>query len=209
MPRPSPLSTKDRILDAAEQLFADSGYDGVSLRQITSAAGVELALANYHFGPKSDLFIAVVRRRADELNHERMALIAALPEPPTIEGLIDAFARPFMEKSLRGGTGWKSYARLIAQIANSPRWTQAVMHTQFDPVAEAFIKGAKRALPDADPRNLYWGFHFMLGAMTMTFAETGRIDVLSRGKCKSGALDKIYQRMIPFLAAGFRRLAEA
>lgn len=204
---PSPTSTKDRILDAAEALFADAGYDGVSLRQITRSAGVELALANYHFGPKNDLFIAVVQRRADELNRERMALFAALPDPPTIEGLIDAFARPFMEKSLRGGPGWKSYARLIAQIANSQRWTEAVMHTQFDPVAEAFIAGAKRALPGADLRNLYWGFHFMLGAMTMTFAETGRIDALSRGKCKSGALDKIYQRMIPFLAAGFQRLA--
>ena len=99
MPRPSPLPTKDRILDAAEQLFADSGYDGVSLRQITSAAGVELALANYHFGPKSDLFIAVVRRRADELNHERMALIAALPEPPTIEGLIDYIANQGQESA--------------------------------------------------------------------------------------------------------------
>lgn len=203
-----PQSTKERILDAAEALFADAGYDGVSLRQITRAAGVELALANYHFGPKSELFLAVVQRRADELNRERMALLAALPKPPSIEGLIDAFARPFMEKSLRGGAGWKSYARLIAQIANSQRWTQTVMHTQFDPVAAAFIAGAKQALPAADVHNLYWGFHFMLGAMTMTFAETGRIDVLSRGRCKSAALDQIYQRMIPFLAAGFRRLAD-
>jgi AcrR family transcriptional regulator len=202
------VSTKDRILDAAERLFADAGYDGVSLRQITRAAGVELALANYHFGPKSELFVAVVRRRAEELNRERMTLIAALPEPPTVEGLIDAFGRPFMEKSLHGGAGWKSYARLIAHIANSERWTQAVMTAHFDAVAEAFIAGAKRALPGADVRNLYWAFHFMLGAMTMTFAETGRIDVLSRGRCRSRALDEIFARLVPFLAAGFRHLAE-
>ena len=206
---PIPLSTKDRILDAAEALFADAGYDGVSLRQITSAAGVELALANYHFGPKSELFVAVVRRRAEEINRERMALLAALPDPPSVEGLVDAFARPFMEKSFRGGPGWKSYARLVAQIANSQRWTETIMRTQFDPVAEAFIKGVKKALPGANLKDLYWGFHFMLGAMTMTFAETGRIDVLSKGRCKSSALDKIYPRLVPFLAAGFRRLAEA
>ncbi|MBI4694433.1 MAG: TetR/AcrR family transcriptional regulator [Gammaproteobacteria bacterium] len=205
---PTPVSTKDRILDAAEALFADAGYDGVSLRQITSAAGVELALANYHFGPKSELFVAVVRRRAEEINRERMALLAALPDPPTVEGLVAAFARPFMEKSFRGGPGWKSYARLVAQIANSQRWTEAIMRTQFDPVAEAFIKGVKKALPGANLKDLYWGFHFMLGAMTMTFAETGRIDVLSKGRCKSSALDKIYARLVPFLAAGFRRLAE-
>ena len=205
---PIALSTKDRILDAAEALFADAGYDGVSLRQITSAAGVELALANYHFGPKSELFVAVVRRRAEEINRERMALLAALPDPPDVEGLVDAFARPFMEKSFRGGAGWKSYARLVAQIANSQRWTETIMRSQFDPVAEAFIKGAKKALPGADLKDLYWGFHFMLGAMTMTFAETGRIDVLSKGRCKSSALDKIYARMVPFLAAGFCHLAE-
>ncbi len=196
--------TADRILDAAERLFAERGYDGVSLRQITREAGVELALANYHFGPKHALFLAVVRRRADELNRERMALFDALPDPPSIEGLIDAFARPFLDKSVRGGPGWKSYARLIAQIANSARWTEAVMSAQFDAVAARFIAGARRALPEAGLPDLYWGFHFMLGAMTMTFAETGRIDVLSRGRCKSGALDRIYRRMIPFLAAGFR-----
>lgn len=203
----SPISTKKRILDAAERLFAESGYDGVSLRQITREAGVELALANYHFGPKSELFLAVVQRRANELNRERMALFAALPSPPSLEGLIDAFARPFLEKSLHGGPGWKSYARLIAQISISPRWTERVMAAQFDDVAAHFIDGVRALWPGCDVRELYWAFHFMLGAMIMTFAETGRIDLLSRGRCKSTRLDQVYARMLPFLAAGFERLA--
>ena len=203
----TPIATKDRILDAAERLFAESGYDGVSLRQITREAGVELALANYHFGPKSELFLAVVQRRANELNRERMALFAALSTPPSLEGLIDAFARPFLEKSLHGGPGWKSYARLIAQISISPRWTERVMAAQFDEVAAHFINGVRGLWPACDVRELYWAFHFMLGAMIMTFAETGRIDLLSRGRCKSTRLDQVYARMLPFLAAGFERLA--
>ena len=203
----SPGSTKDRILDAAERLFAEAGYDGVSLRTITREAGVELALANYHFGPKEDLFLAVVQRRAAELNAERMKLLAALPEPPTLEGLIDAFARPFMAKSLRGGPGWKSYAQLIAQISTSARWTERVMSAQFDEVAGAFIARVRQLLPNADVKDLYWGFHFMTGAMVITFAETGRIDLLSKGRCKAARLDHSYARMIPFLAAGFERLA--
>lgn len=203
----SPISTKNRILDAAERLFAESGYDGVSLRQITKEAEVELALANYHFGPKSALFVAVVQRRAAELNAARMALFEALPSPPTLDGLIDAFARPFMEQSLRGGPGWKSYARLIAQISTSSRWTTEVMSSQFDVVAAEFVKRAGLALPGADVKDLYWGFHFMLGAMVIAFAETGRLEVLSRGRCKSSQLDRLYQRMVPFLAAGFERIA--
>ncbi len=200
-------STKQRILDAAEALFAERGFDGVSIRQITALAGVELALANYHFGPKTELFLASIRRRADELNSARMALFAALSITPTVEGLIDAFTRPFLEKSVHGGVGWKNYARLIAQTSNSPRWTQAVMSAQFDPVAEAFIGGMRQALPGADERDLYWGFQFLLGAITNTFAETGRIDVLSKGLCRAHELEAIYARLVPFMAAGYRALA--
>ena len=137
-----------------------------------------------------------------------MVLFEALPEPPTLEGLIDAFARPFMEKSYRGGEGWKSYARLIAQVSSSSRWTEQVMSAQFDAVAMRFIDGARAVLPQADVKDLYWGFHFMLGAMVITFAETGRVDLLSGGHCKSSRLDQLYDRMIPFLAAGFERIGQ-
>ena len=199
-------STRERILNASETLFAESGFDGVSLRKITREAGVELALANYHFGPKKDLFLAVVRRRAAELNQARTEALDALGPDATVEQLIDAFTRPFLEKSVRGGPGWKSYARLIAQIANSPRWTEEVMSTQFDPVAAQFVERTRRALPVANRRDVYWGFHFLLGAMIFTFAETGRIDRLSGGLCRAGDLDTVHDKMVPFLAAGFRAL---
>lgn len=204
--RDQDLSTQDRILNASENLFAEFGFDGVSLRKITQQAGVELALANYHFGPKSDLFLAVVQRRADALNQARVASLEALGPAASLEDLIDAFTRPFMEKSMHGGAGWKSYARLIAQVANSPRWTEAVMASQFDPVASMFIERTRQTLPRSDKANIYWGFHFLLGAMIMTFAETGRIDRLSGGLCRSAELDTIHSKMVPFLAAGFRRI---
>ena len=200
------LSTQDRILNASESLFAEFGFDGVSLRRITQQAGVELALANYHFGPKKELFLAVIRRRADELNQARSVALDALGPDAGVADLIEAFTRPFLEKSVRGGPGWKSYARLIAQIANSPRWTEIVMASQFDAVATKFIERTKLALPDSDERNIYWAFHFLLGTMTMTFAETQRIDSLSGGLCRSSDLDTIHAKMIPFLAAGFKTL---
>lgn len=200
------LTTRERILNASEALFAELGFDGVSLRMITQRAGVELALANYHFGPKKDLFAAVVERRALELNEARREALESLGAAPLIEDLIDAFTRPFLEKSARGGDGWKSYARLVAQIANSPRWTDSVMATQFDPVARLFIEKAQQALPGSAAADIYWAFHFLLGAMTTTFAETGRIDQLSHGVCRSDDLDTIHARMIPFLAAGFRAI---
>lgn len=200
------LSTQERILNASEILFAEFGFDAVSLRKITQTAGVELALANYHFGPKTELFLAVVRRRADELNQARRVAIEQLPAAANVEDVIDAFTRPYTQKSTRGGPGWKSYGRLIAQIANSPRWTEAVMASQFDPVAALFIERIEATLPGSDARDIYWGFHFLLGAMVTTFAETGRIDRLSQGICRSSDLDTIQQKMVPFLAGGFRAL---
>lgn len=200
------LSTRERILNASEALFAELGFDGVSLRMITQRAGVELALANYHFGPKKDLFSAVIERRALELNDARREALESLGTGATLEDLIEAFTRPFLDKSARGGDGWKSYARLVAQIANSPRWTDSVMATHFDPVARLFIEKATQALPGSAAQEIYWGFHFLLGAMTTTFAETGRIDQLSGGACRSDDLDTIHARMIPFLAAGFRAI---
>ena len=198
--------TRERILDAAEKLFAASGFDGVSLRMITREAGVELALANYHFGPKLELFRAVVQRRAQTLNAERLAALRALHGQETIERLIEAFTAPFLERSMRGGAGWKDYARVIAQTANSPRWTAEIMSAEFDPVASEFVRGVKRVFPRAKRENIYWAFHFLLGAMTITFAETGRVDALSKGRCRAADLDAIHARMIPFLAAGFRAL---
>lgn len=200
--------TRERILDAAEKLFADAGYDGVSLRHITREAGVELALANYHFGPKLELFRAVVRRRAEALNAERFALLAELDDSATIEQVVHAFTAPFLERSMRGGPGWKNYARIIAQLAASPRWQRDIMATEFDPVARVFIDRILRLFPHAREENLYWGFHFLLGAMTITFAETGRVDSLSGGRFRAADLDAIHARMIPFLAAGFRALCE-
>src|SRR5450755_2698489 len=105
---------QERILDAAEELFARRGFYGVSVRDITQAAGVDVALVSYHFGAKRALFTAVFERRAELLNAERLALLeevrrATLVGPPLLEAIVSAFTRPLLERSARGGAGWKSY----------------------------------------------------------------------------------------------------
>jgi AcrR family transcriptional regulator len=206
-------STQEKILDAAERLFARRGFHGVSIRDITSAAGVDVALANYHFGTKRALFDAVFLRRAEVLNAERAALLEAVrrraaPHAPSVEDVIDAFTHPLLDRSARGGAGWKSYFGLIAQVNNSPEWGGQVMTRYFDPLVHKFIDALHEALPGADPRDLYWSYHFLSGALTLTFAETGRIDNLSGGLCRSNDLDSVHERMVPFIAAGFRALCK-
>jgi len=204
-------STRERLLDAAERAFAAQGFHAVSIRDITRAAGVDVALVNYYFGGKQALFEEVFLRRAELLNVERLRRLEtvvskAAPDPPSIEAIIDAFTHPLLDRSARGGPGWKAYFALIAQVNNSKEFGGLIMTRYFDPVVHAFIAALRSAMPDCNERDMYWSYHFLSGALTLTFAETGRIDNLSGGLCRSADLASVHERLVPYVAAGFRAL---
>jgi AcrR family transcriptional regulator len=204
---------RDRILDSAEHLFARKGYHGTSIREIARGAKVDVALVSYHVGRKNELFEAVLFRRAEVLNEERAQLLdacidAAAPEPPTVEAIIDAFTHPLLNRSSREGRGWKDWFSLVAQTNNNPELGGLFMSRYFDPMVQRVLEQLRRAMPGVDERDLYWSYHFLSGALTLTFAETGRIDILSGGLCSSSDLDSVHERLVPFAAAGFRRLCE-
>ncbi len=211
-PRPARgRPTSERILDAAEKLFARRGFYGVSVRDITQDAGVDVALVNYHFGSKQELLDRVLTRRAEILNAERIQRLHACieksqPAPPQLDDVIDAFTHPLLNRSERGGAGWKAWFALIAQVNNSTEFGGVIMTKYFDPVVRMFVDALRQTLPDCDPRDIYWSYHFLSGALTLTFAETGRIDNLSGGLCHSADLDSVHERLVPFVAAGFRAL---
>jgi AcrR family transcriptional regulator len=211
-PKKAPVRNgKERILDAAEQLFAQRGFYGVPLRDITQAAGVDVALVGYHFGGKRELFAAVFERRAELLNRERLERLeevrrAALPGTPALEAIISAFVQPLVERSARGGPGWKSYFGLVAYVNNSQEFGPLMMTQHFDPLVARFIAVTREALPRCPPREIYWGYQFLTGALTLTFAETGRIDQLSGGLCHASDLDSVQERLAAYVAAGLRAL---
>jgi len=205
--------TRERILDAAELLFAAKGFHAVSVRDITGAASVDVALVNYHFGSKQQLFEAVFMRRAEVLNVERlrkleMVLDRAYPKAPSVENIIDAFTHPLLDRSNRGSAGWKAWFAIIAQVNNSKDLGSLIMTRFFDPVVQSFIRALQLAMPNCDKRDLYWSYHFLSGALTLTFAETGRIDNLSQGICRATDLDSVHERLVPFISAGFRAVCD-
>jgi len=204
-------NTRERILDAAETLFAEHGFDGVSVREVTRKAKVDVALAHYYFSTKRGLFDAVFLRRAAVLNEARLKeiddyQIRSGPGKATIEGLIAAFLDPVLERWARGGPGWKSYFAIVAQVNNTPRWGGETMARYFDPVVRRLIDALRGVMPKSDDVDLYWCYEFLSGALTLTLAETGRIDRLSSGLCRSTDYDAVKGRMAPFAAAGFHKL---
>jgi AcrR family transcriptional regulator len=198
------------ILDAAELLFAGHGFYGVTTRQVAAEAGVDTALIHYYFGAKRDLFDAVFARRAEILNTVRLEAMAAYEKSSggqmTPQGVVAAFIDPLIEMSLTGEPGWKNYFRLVALVNNTPAWGGETMHRYFDPVVHQFIDTLRRVMPDAELPDLYWGYQFLTGSMMLALSETGRIDQLSEGLCRSTDLAAVRARLFDYCAAGFEAI---
>ncbi len=206
-------SAQDRILDAAEELLARHGFYGVTIRQVAQHAGVDTALLHYYYGSKRGLFDAVFGRRAQILNQLRMESLdryeSEAGDNMTIEGVTDAFIRPLIDMATEGGPGWRNYFALVAQVNNAPVWGGATMTRYFDPVIHRFIGLLRKLLPDTPPEDIYWCFQQLTGAITLTLSQTGRIDRLSGGLCRSSDLRAAYARMVPYAAGGLRAVCEA
>ena len=203
------VDVRERILDVAEAQFARRGYEAVSTRAVARETGATAAMIHYYFDSKRALFDAVIARRADVVNRERLAMLDAYDlgtDHPTVEGAVEAFLRPVMEKLASGDDGWRHYLALVAQVANTHEWGGAVMTNSFDPVVERLIEIVAKALPGTRPEELYWSYHFLSGALLLTLSETDRINRLSKGICDSTDIASIEPRLIEFAAAGFRQV---
>ncbi|MGA9335267.1 MAG: TetR/AcrR family transcriptional regulator [Rudaea sp.] len=201
------LATQERILDAAEELFAQHGLYGVTIREVARHAGVDTALLHYYFGTKNGLFDAVLLRRAEPLNEERTKALErceALRGRVTVEAALDAFVGPVFDALRKGGRGWQNYCALVAQVNNMPVRGGEIMTRFFDPVVLRLIALLRRALPGVRDKDLFWGYNMFTGALTLTISRTGRIDRLSRGTCRSHDLDAAEKQLIAYGAAGFR-----
>ena len=197
----------EQILDAAEYLFSKHGLYGVTLKDVAKRVKAHHTLLNYYFVDKKNLFDAVCARRAVVTSTLRMDALneydAATNGKPTVEGALRAFLDTDLDLYIRGGEGWRNYGALGAQVANTPEWGAEIMHVQFDPVVLRLIDLLKKALPDCAEEDIFWGYHFVTGALMLTLARTGRIDMLSNGLCKSEDFAAVKERMASFMAAGF------
>ncbi len=199
------FSTKDRILGAAEELFAQFGFSGTSLRQVTSRADVNIAAVNYHFGSKENLVNEVFRRRMDGMSADRLsALKAAVDQSPDeLEPILAAFVEPALalaQDRHGGGAFVRVVARAYAEKNDSLR---KFLSDHYGHVLRDFAKAIATCVPSLSKEELYWRLDFLAGALTYAMADFGLIK-RPAGVSEKAHRERAARELIRFAAAGFK-----
>ncbi len=207
----NPSDTHDRLLDAAEQLFAEHGIAATSLRAITSGASANLASVHYHFGSKEALVEAVFARRLEPLNRERCRLLdaeeAAAAGAPSIEAIVNAFVAPAMRLAYDPAGGGENFMLLIGRLYSEPGDLGYNITEQFAEVFQRFTSALGRGLPHLSRTDLLWRFFFMVGCISMPLMGRHIIPRRTGGLCDPSDIENNIRRLVAFLAAGLRAAA--
>jgi AcrR family transcriptional regulator len=211
-----PLSdTRERILDAAERLFMESGYEGTSMRMITGEAEVNLAAVNYHFGSKEALLREVFRRRLAWLNRERLRELddlesQAAGEPLKPSAILEAFFGTLLRMGSDESLGGMTFLRLLGRTLTEPAdFIRTFFAGEYAEVIERYKRALFRALPEVPPEEIIWRFHLMLGAMSYAIAGTDALQVVTGCELDldndgPNAAKQLAARVMPFLLGGLR-----
>lgn len=192
-----------KILAIAEQLFAQYGYDGTTLRHITREAGVNLAAVNYYLGDKETLYLEILRRRLRPVNEDRLARLAeaereAGGEPVPLSRLMELLAAPLFALH-REGDGGAQAARLIGRSMSEPLpFMEELLAEEMQPVLARFAQAIRRHLPALPPEEFLWRFSFVIGALQHSLGSLHRMSALTRGLCRDNDHAGALARFVPF-----------
>jgi AcrR family transcriptional regulator len=192
--------TRTAILAAAERLYADRGFGDVTLRDIVAEANVNLAAVNYHFGSKDELIAELFVTRSIATNRERLNELKAAEENGGGSTSIDQILRALVGPPLRGCLGpnreGSTAARFMirASIESVPP-IRRIRNREIDHLRK-FAAAMRRAMPDRDEAELYWGLHFALAMAHHTIREKERLAKLSEGKCDLDDVVAIIDRVV-------------
>ena len=204
-----PHETRTRILDAAEELFMLHGFEGTSMRLLTSKAEVNLAAVNYHFGSKDALIEAVFRRRLDPMNAARIAALDRLAaeaggRPLAPELVIRAFVGESLRMIEDARGGGRNFIRLLGRTYTDPsKEIRALIGQMYAPAMERYKAALEHALPQMPREELVWRMHFMFGTLAYTLAATDTVQLIAGVKPEDRYDARLLEeRLSAFLASG-------
>jgi AcrR family transcriptional regulator len=208
------VDTRSKLLDAAELMFANQGFDGTSLRDIANAARLHLALSSYHFGTKERLFEEVIRRRALEMEEKRLSglfkiQVDSQSATETVRALIEAYVSPMIQARYGHSRQWQAHVRLMASLVNIKRWTPLI-RKHYDRCAHMFIERWQEVLPGVDKNALFNAFSFMVVTMLYVCSYTDRFEKWKkRSPSHKKELAEVTEDLVRFVHAGFMSLVQS
>ncbi len=206
----SPAETRQRIVETAEKLFALRGIEAVSIRDITQAAGVNLAAINYHFGTKYGLAAEVFKQCINPLNVQRLVLLddveaRSSDKPPKLEAVLEAMIRPAVDRGFDDEQDSETFLRLTGRCLSEPNAeVEQIVRAHFEKIIRRFDAAFLRALPGLDPEELFWRIKFMFGALHYSLLTCGKQKNLPVKLRKTLDAEGLIQRLVTFTAAGLR-----
>ena len=201
---------RERILDAAEALFVEHGFEATSMRMITGRAGVNLASVNYHFGSKEALIQDVFRRRLTWLNEARLSALERFEKeargaPLKPHQIVEAFFGVSLRMAADTERGGHTFMRLLGRTYTEPSaFVRQFLADEYAGVGPRFKEALFRALPDVPPEEILWRFHFMLGAMSYAIAGTDALQLVAEHELDEKDPEALSRRLMPFLLGGLR-----
>lgn len=205
--------TRKKILDVAERLFMEFGYEGTSTRMVTSEAKVNLASVNYHFGSKEALMQAVLRRRLAILNEERMRVLdaaeaAAGGKPLKPSQIVDGYFGTLLRMAGDDSKGGRTFQRLLGRSMTEPTtFIRTFIAAEYAEVVERYKAALFKSLPNVPQAEIIWRFHFMLGATSYAIAGTDALELVTDwhvNEDEATQSEKLLQRLMSFLLGGLR-----
>ena len=204
------LDTRLRIIDAAEALFTEYGFDATTLRQITGAAEVNLAAVNYHFGSNEELIREVFRRRLTWLNQQRLKELARLEAeagdaPVKPSRILEVFFGEALKMAADREGGGRTFMRLLGRTYTKPsEFVRGFLAEEYAAVTTRFKAALIKALPGVPPEEIMWRFHFMLGAMAYAISGADALHIVAEGELDDGDTEALYARLMSFMLGGLR-----
>ena len=197
-------NVRETMLDAAEMTFADLGYAGTTLREISQKANVTQALISYYFGSKFGLFKEVFLRRSRKISDARLDNLKALlaqPQAPSVRAIVLAFLKPTL--ALRATPEGQAFIRLQARVhTEPPEISYQLRNEAYDVSTRAYVDALRVALPTLSEKDVYWRVTLMVGAYLYAFSNTHRLDQLAPGICNPDDTDEILDQVASFVTGG-------
>ncbi len=202
--------TVQRILDAAESLFADKGFSETSLRQITGKAQVNLAAVNYHFGSKKSLIQAVFARFLDPFCESLEEALEVHQESDssalTLESLLQLLVEQTVGLKPRSGQDLSIFMRLVGlAFTESQGHLRRFLNERYGSIWRLYMGQLQQAGPQISPAELFWRVHFMIGSVAFTMSGIKALREISESDFATRvSTEQVMRLMLPFLAAGMQ-----